>query len=107
MQKIYYSIGEIAEMVVLEQHVLRYWETEFSDLKPQKNRAGNRVYKQKDIDIIEKIKFLLYEELFTIEGARKKLKQLKKIPLEDYKRSQALLSEPEFVKELQNILGLA
>ncbi len=106
MHKIYHSIGEVAEMVQLEQHVLRYWETEFSDLKPQKNRAGNRVYKDRDIDIVQKIKFLLHEELFTIEGARMKLKQLKKITLDDYRKSQILLADPEFVKELQVILGM-
>ncbi len=106
MQKIYFSISEVAEQLELEQHVLRYWETEFSELKPQKNRAGNRVYKDRDIDIVKKIQYLLYEELFTIEGARKKLKMLKKVELEDYKKSQALLSEPDFVKELQKILGL-
>ncbi len=106
MQKIYFSISEVAEQLELEQHVLRYWETEFSELKPQKNRAGNRVYKDRDIDIVKKIQYLLYEELFTIEGARKKLKMLKKVELEDYKKSQALLSEPDFVRELQKILGL-
>ncbi len=107
MQKIYYSISEVAEMVKLEQHVLRYWETEFPDLKPQKNRSGNRAYKEKDVIVVQKIQYLLYEELFTIEGARKKLKQMKKVSLDDYRRSQALLSDTEFLLELQKILGVS
>ena len=106
MQKIFYSISEVAEIVGLEQHVLRFWETEFSDLKPEKNRSGNRVYREKDIDIVRKIQFLLYEEMFTIEGAKKKLKQMKKISLEEYRRSQVLLLDAEFVQQLQTILGL-
>ncbi len=106
MQKIYYSIGEVSEIVGLEQHVLRFWETEFSDLKPEKNRSGNRVYRERDIDIVRKIQFLLYEEMFTIEGAKKKLKQLKKISLDEYRRSQMLLLDAEFVQQLQTILGL-
>ena len=57
----------------LKQYVLRYWETEFIQLKPPKNRAGNRTYRQKDIDVIHKIKELLYKKKFTIEGARKQM----------------------------------
>ncbi|MFC1558457.1 MerR family transcriptional regulator [candidate division KSB1 bacterium] len=61
-------------MTELKQYVLRYWETEFPDLKPQKNRAGNRVYREKDVKLIKEIMTLLYEHKFTIEGARQKLK---------------------------------
>ncbi len=75
--KIYYSIGEVCEMLGLEPHVLRYWENEFPQLRPKKNRAGNRAYRLKDIRIIDYIKHLLYEEKYTIEGARKKLAQSK------------------------------
>jgi DNA-binding transcriptional MerR regulator len=64
-------------MTELEQHVLRYWESEFPQLKPKKNRAGNRAYREKDIDIINYIKHLLYEEKFTITGAKKKLSESK------------------------------
>jgi DNA-binding transcriptional MerR regulator len=64
-------------MVGLESHVLRYWETEFPQLRPKKNRAGNRAYRQKDIDIIRYIKYLLYEEMYTIPGARKKCAEIK------------------------------
>lgn len=71
--KVYYSISEVCEQTVLEPHVLRYWESEFPQLRPKKNRAGNRAYREKDIRIIQDIKRLLYEEKFTIPGARKKL----------------------------------
>jgi len=71
VKKLYYSIGEVSELTGLKAYVLRYWETEFIQLKPLKNRAGNRTYRQRDIDTILKIKSLLYKDKFTIEGARK------------------------------------
>ena len=74
IKKLYYSIGEVSEITKLKAYVLRYWETEFSQLSPPKNRAGNRTYRKKDIDIILKIKDLLYEKKFTIDGARNLLK---------------------------------
>lgn len=74
MNKMYYSIREAAEMTGLQPHVLRYWETEFKDLKPKKNRAGNRVYREQDIELILEIKNLLHDQRFTIEGARQELK---------------------------------
>tara|TARA_Y100000768_G_scaffold326526_1_gene263876 strand:+ start:261 stop:596 length:336 start_codon:yes stop_codon:yes gene_type:complete len=70
IKKLYYSIGEVSKMVSLKSYVLRYWETEFKQLTPPKNRAGNRTYRQKDIDLILQIKDLLYDKKFTIEGAR-------------------------------------
>ena len=70
IKKLYYSIGEVSKMVNLKSYVLRYWETEFKQLPPPKNRAGNRTYRKKDIDIIIKIKDLLYKKKYTIEGAR-------------------------------------
>ena len=73
IKKLYYSIGEISKMTDLKQYVLRYWETEFKQLKPPKNRSGNRTYRQKDIDTIFTIKTLLYDKKFTIDGARKQL----------------------------------
>ena len=74
VKKLYYSIGEVSELTGLKAYVLRYWETEFSQLKPSKNRAGNRTYRQKDIDLIMHVKNLLYEEKYTIDGARSVLK---------------------------------
>jgi DNA-binding transcriptional MerR regulator len=73
IKKLYYSISEVAKITDLEQYVLRYWESEFEQLKPQKNRAGNRVYTNKDIKLILFIKKLLREERYTIEGAKQVL----------------------------------
>tara|TARA_B100001540_G_scaffold208661_1_gene183836 strand:- start:231 stop:593 length:363 start_codon:yes stop_codon:yes gene_type:complete len=73
IKKLYYSIGEVSKITELKQYVLRYWETEFKELSPSKNKAGNRTYRQKDIDLIIKIKDLLYNQKFTIDGARKML----------------------------------
>ena len=73
IKKLYYSIGEVSKMIDLKAYVLRYWETEFKQLKPPKNRAGNRTYRQTDIDLILFIKDLLYNKKFTIEGARTQL----------------------------------
>ncbi len=74
IKKLYYSISEVSEITKLKAYVLRYWETEFSQLSPPKNRAGNRTYRQKDIEIILKIKDLLYDKKYTIDGARNCLK---------------------------------
>jgi len=73
IKKLYYSISEVCKLTGLKSYVLRYWETEFRELNPPKNRAGNRTYRKKDIDTINKIKELLYDKKFTIEGARNQL----------------------------------
>ena len=72
-EKIYFKIGEVCELVGVQAHVLRYWETEFSTLSPQKNKSGQRSYRRRDVEIALRIKQLLYNEMFTIAGARKKL----------------------------------
>ena len=77
IKKLYYSIGQVSEITGLKQYVLRYWETEFSHLKPNKNSAGNRVYTPEDVENIKEIKKLLHEEKFTIKGARQHLKDMK------------------------------
>ncbi|HSM36665.1 MAG TPA: MerR family transcriptional regulator [Longimicrobiales bacterium] len=74
----YYSIGEVCEIVDLKPHVLRYWETQFGILSPSKNRSGNRVYRRKEIQLVLLVKRLLYEEKYTIEGARQRLEQLRR-----------------------------
>ncbi len=76
IKKLYYSIGEVSVATDLKQYVLRYWESEFPQLSPAKNRAGNRTYREKDIELVNFIKTLLYEKKYTIEGARQKLKEL-------------------------------
>ena len=73
INKLYYSIGDVSKMTDLKQYVLRYWETEFKILNPEKNRAGNRRYKKEDIQIIRHIKELLYEKKFTTRGAKQYL----------------------------------
>ncbi|HDR04294.1 MAG TPA: MerR family transcriptional regulator [Candidatus Marinimicrobia bacterium] len=76
IKKLYFSIGEVSQVTDLKQYVLRYWETEFPMLKPQKNSAGNRIYKEEDIQLIRLVKHLLYERKYTIQGARELLTQL-------------------------------
>lgn len=70
IRKLYYSISEVAALTDLEPHVLRYWESEFPQLKPKKNRAGNRIYTEDDIRTVLRIKQLLKEDKYTLEGAR-------------------------------------
>ena len=74
IKKLYYSISEVSKITDLEQYVLRYWESEFEQLSPAKNRAGNRIYTNKDIKLILFIKKLLRDERYTIEGAKQVLR---------------------------------
>ncbi len=71
--KLFYRIGEVSRITGLEPHVLRYWESEFPQIKPDKQKSGQRLYDQKDLDTILHVKQLLYKEGYTISGARKKL----------------------------------
>jgi len=71
LKKLYYSISEVSKLTGLEQYILRYWETEFEQLNPSKNRAGNRIYTNKNIKLILTIKKLLRDQKYTIEGAKK------------------------------------
>jgi DNA-binding transcriptional MerR regulator len=73
--KLYYRIGEVAQIVGVEPHVLRYWETEFRSIRPQKSRKGQRIYSRRDVDKLLKVKDLLYTHGFTIAGARKRLRE--------------------------------
>src|SRR6266853_2940156 len=72
-EKLFFKIGEVCELAGVQAHVLRYWESEFAMLAPQKNRAGQRVYRKRDVEIALKIKELLYEDQYTIAGAKKRL----------------------------------
>jgi DNA-binding transcriptional MerR regulator len=78
VRKEYYAISEVAELVGLPAHVLRYWESQFSVLNPSKNRSGNRVYQRKEIKLILLVKQLLHDEKYTVEGAKQKLEQLRR-----------------------------
>jgi len=72
-KKLYYKIREVSEIVGVEAHVLRFWETEFPSLCPPKSKSGQRIYRPKDIELLLQIRKLLYEDGFTIAGARKQL----------------------------------
>jgi len=72
-QKLFFKIGEVCELAGVQAHVLRYWETEFPMLAPQKNRAGQRTYRRRDVEMALRIKELLYDEKYTIAGAKKTL----------------------------------
>ena len=76
-KKVYYSIGDVCDLTGLKPHVLRYWETQFEVLRPTKNQAGNRGYRSKEIEVIMLVKQLLYEQKYTIEGANKKLLEMR------------------------------
>ena len=104
IKKLYYSIGEVSEMVGLKSYVLRYWETEFKQLSPPKNRAGNRTYRQKDINLIYKIKELLYEKKYTIEGARSRLSSKRESGSTEKNVSSKVISDMK--RELEHILNI-
>lgn len=76
-QREFYSIGEVCELFGMKPHVLRYWETQFPALSPPKNRAGNRVYRQRDLELIALIQHLVRDERYTIDGARARIEELK------------------------------
>lgn len=93
IKKLYYSISEVSKITGLEQYVLRYWESEFPQLKPQKNRAGNRIYTNKDIKLILHVKQLLRDEKYTIEGAKKVLEDF--VPESEAGEQLELLNVPQ------------
>jgi DNA-binding transcriptional MerR regulator len=100
--RVYYSIGEVCDLTGLKPHVLRYWETQFEVMNPTKNRAGNRVYRPKDIDLIFLVKRLLYEEKYTIEGARQRLLDMRREGALDDEKQEVL--GPEFLAEMKREL---
>lgn len=102
MKKAYYSIGDVCDLVGLKPHVLRYWETQFEVLQPSKNRAGNRVFRPKDIELILLVKHLLYDEKYTIEGARQRLLEMKESGELEEERQDVL--EPEFLSGMKSEL---
>ena len=105
-EKIYFKIGEVCDLVGVQAHVLRYWETEFPMLSPQKNNSGQRSYRRRDVEMALRIKQLLYKEMFTIAGARKKLQseqregsKPKPEPSTDTRRSAPTLFDTGFDEE--------
>jgi DNA-binding transcriptional MerR regulator len=75
LHKLYYRIGEVAEIIGVEPHVLRFWETEFRSIRPQKSRKGQRIYSRRDVEKLMRVKDLLYVQGFTIAGARRRLRE--------------------------------
>lgn len=111
VKRAYYSIGEVSDLTGLKAHVLRYWEGQFRALQPRKNRAGNRVYRPADIELVLLLKHLLYEEKFTIDGARKRLTELRKEgDLEDERQDvlspEVLSAMKEELRSLLEVLSL-
>ncbi|MCA9734095.1 MAG: MerR family transcriptional regulator [Deferribacteres bacterium] len=110
IKKLYYSISEVSEITLLKKYVLRYWETEFKELKPGKNRAGNRIYTIDEIKTIFLLKKLLYQEKYTIDGAKNKLKQLKstdsqmKLSFDELRRVDTLVEIKKQLIELQEFI---
>ena len=76
MKKLYYSIGEVSKITDVKPHVLRYWETQFKELSPQKNRGGKRIFTDKDIQVVFELKKLVQEDKFSTSGARKALQSI-------------------------------
>ena len=118
IKKLYYSISEVSKITDIEQYVLRYWETEFEQLKPQKNRAGNRIYTNKDIQLIMYIKELLRDKKYTIEGAKKILedythgktiqvnKTTKQLSVEESESQEEETDKPSLKKDLEEIKNI-
>ena len=104
LKKLYYSISEVSKITGLEQYILRYWESEFEILKPGKNRAGNRIYTNKDINLILRIKKLLRDEKYTIEGAKKILEEESGLaPVEEQTTLKPQSSQPKLREELNSL----
>lgn len=101
-KKVYYSIGEVCDLTGLKPHVLRYWESQFEVLNPIKNRAGNRVYRAKEIEVVLLVKHLLYEEKYTIEGANQRLAELRSEGALKEERQDVL--NPEFLSHMKEEL---
>jgi len=111
--KLYFKIGEVSTITGVEPYVLRYWESEFKTIKPSRTQSKQRIYRRKDVELILEIKKMLYEQKFTIAGARKRLKELKstdkqqlKFDFQPSKDNQKALKEiKEELKALRKMLA--
>ncbi len=103
IEKVYFSISEVADMIKVNQSLLRYWETEFSNIQPKKTKKGDRLYSKKDIENIRIIFHLLKEKGFTIEGAKKYLREHKDTP-NSYQLSHSLQKIKSTLQELHRKL---
>lgn len=111
-EKLYYKIGEVSQITGVEPYVLRYWESEFKIINPGRTNSKQRLYRRKDLELILEIKRLLYEEKFTIAGAKKKLQKMKteqdkQLPFKfpDKKYHDALLRVRKDLEELRKLLS--
>lgn len=104
LDKQYYGIGEVAEMFHVNTSLIRYWENEFSILKPRKNRKGDRLFRPEDIRNLQLIYHLLRERKFTIEGAKKKLKAEKRITEQNFEMVQSLQKVRQFLVQLKETI---
>lgn len=101
-ERLFYRIGEVAELAGVKPYVLRYWESEFPGISPQKSASGQRVYRRADVELILVIKHLLYGERYSIEGARRRLRELRREgALKDFK-SEVLGGRPDETAALEN-----
>ncbi len=108
-KKLFYKIGDVCKLCSIQPHVLRYWETEFTLLSPAKNRAGQRIYREKDVQLVQAIQQLLYKEGYTISGANKKLLDDGKSDLPLFKQSPKVGQAPalsDIRKDLEEILKI-
>ena len=107
-QREFYAIGEVCDLFGIKPHVLRYWETQFPALSPPKNRAGNRVYRARDLELIALIQHLVRDERYTLEGARARIDELRKEGAAAETARSAL--EQSFIRslraELEDLLDL-
>ena len=105
--KLFFKIGEVADLASVEQHVLRYWEDEFETLQPNKNRSGQRSYEKKDVELVLEIQRLLYMEKYTIAGAKKKLKKSRKKTTQlslGFDRESFLNQKKKIISELESVI---
>jgi len=111
IEKLYYSIGEVADMLNVNKSLLRFWETEFPSLRPKKASKGNRLYTKTDIELIKKIQVLVKEKGFTIDGAKKQLKEKQEIVINNNIYVKSDINKDEIIAELTKVkstlIGLA
>ncbi len=110
-KKLYFRIGEVSKICGVRPYILRYWQSQFSEINPSKTRSQHRLYRRKDVELILEIKKLLYEEKYTITGAKKRLKGLtdndrvsSKPPLKEEKYSKVLLMIKKDLEEIEKLL---
>jgi DNA-binding transcriptional MerR regulator len=109
--RLYYSISEVSDLVGVKPHVLRYWETQFKMLRPKKGRGGARMYRKRDVEVLFEIKQLLYDQRFTIAGARRRIlderseeKEQIELPFSKLDREEALRALRKDMEGLLNLL---